>query len=119
MANAQLYENCEELLENRTEYLVFEDDLTPRLADIVKRHHGNYSFKQLRETCKRFDTANAMAQHETKSPVKYKYFVGKGLSKDDAKACAFAIAFYTGSQSETISQGTALIVRTHHGEAAV
>jgi hypothetical protein len=119
LANVKLFEDCDELLESRTEYLVFEDDFTPRLADIVKRHHGGYSFKRLIAICSRFETAQAMGKHDARSRTTHKYFIERGLSSDDAKACAFAIAFYTGSQSETISQGTALIVRTHHGEAAV
>ncbi|CAF3206314.1 unnamed protein product [Rotaria socialis] len=115
LAHAVLLQDIEELLDQRANYLLFEDNFTPTLAKIVKRDHGAYSFARLRSVCARFENAQAMKQHDAKSRSTSAYFtkmVDRKISDDDARAFAFAIAFYSGSQSETINQGVALIIRT-------
>jgi hypothetical protein len=43
-----------------------------------------------------------MKQHQLRCEEKYEYFTKLGFSNEEAKSNVLAIAFYTGSKSETI-----------------
>ncbi|CAF1074337.1 unnamed protein product [Didymodactylos carnosus] len=80
---------------------------------------GQYSFEKLKLICSQYEDANGVMQHETKSAQSYKHFIDKDLPTNEAHACAFAISFYTGSKSETINAGAAILARKRNGEKAV
>ena len=114
-----LYENATELAERRANYMVTEDDFAPTLARIISRDIGNYSFDHLREICRRYDSEGGIRKHEETSANKCVYYVNRGIPPDDARAFAFAIAFYTGSQSEMINRGVSMIVRSREKNVIV
>ena len=111
ITNVILFENATELAEQRDHYMVTEDDFAPTLAKIISRNINVYSFIRLREVCRQFDSEDGMKRHEAISAQKCVYFLERGIPADDARAFAFAIAFYTGSQSEMINRGVTMIVR--------
>jgi hypothetical protein len=112
-----LYENLAELIDKREEYAVFEDNLAPTLEKMI--HQGTTpSFDRLYEVCGQYEKEINMINHYVKCKQSYNYFVKKNVEIDEAKAYAFAIAFYTGTYSETLNQNTALMVRNQHRNAS-
>lgn len=119
LADVILYESAAELAEQRNHYMVTEDDFAPTLAGIISRNSGTYSFARLKEVCCQFDSEIGMRKHEATSAQKCVYFLDRGIPADDARAFAFAIAFYTGSQSEMINRGVTMIVRSREKNVIV
>ncbi|CAF3911540.1 unnamed protein product, partial [Rotaria sp. Silwood1] len=82
---------------------------------------NNASFDKLKGVCRKYEEASklnvekVMTEHADRSNRTYKFFLDKGLSEDDARASAFAIAFYTGSRSEACSRGASLVARRGNG----
>lgn len=110
--HVSLHQDATELAERRAHYMVTEDDFAPTLARIISRNEGDYSFDRLREVCCRFDSPYGISKHDKTSEEKHVYFLNRNILPDDARAFAFAIAFYTGSQSEMINRGVSMIVRS-------
>ncbi|CAF4407800.1 unnamed protein product [Rotaria socialis] len=108
-----LYQNVSELAEKRTEYAVFEDNFGPTLEALVKRGKEP-SFASLYDACSKYDKDGYMQMHLATSQKSQRYFLDKGVSSDEAQACAFAIAFYTGSYSETVNQNAAFVSRNQN-----
>ena len=119
LADVILYESAAELAEQRNHYMVTEDDFAPILAGIISRNSDTYSFARLKEVCGRFDSETGIRKHEVTSAQKCVYFLDRGISADDARAFVFAIAFYTGSQSEMINRGVTMIVRSREKNVIV
>jgi hypothetical protein len=116
IVEAVLYQNVRELIDNREEYAVFEDNLGPTLDKII-RQGKQPSFALLREACGKYEKEAHMEMHNATSQRSHNYFVEKGVTTDEALAYAFAIAFYTGTYSETLNQNTALFVRNQNRNA--
>ncbi|CAF4918444.1 unnamed protein product, partial [Rotaria socialis] len=101
------------LAEKRTEYAVFEDNFGPTLEALVKRGKEP-SFASLYDACSKYDKDGYMQMHLATSQKSQRYFLDKGVSSDEAQACAFAIAFYTGSYSETVNQNAAFVSKNQN-----
>jgi hypothetical protein len=75
------------------------------------------SFQQLVKVCYYYEKNSeekvdkVMAAHTRRAGETYLYFVEKNATKDEAKAMAFALSFYTGAKSETCNRGASLIAR--------
>ncbi|CAF1208383.1 unnamed protein product [Adineta ricciae] len=108
LERAILYENETALREKRDEYAIIEDDFGPMLEK--KLGNGTApSFRTLRKACERLDRNSD--QHFEKSQVTYTYFTQRGVEQDDAKACAMAIAFYSGGYSALVSTSANYVCR--------
>lgn len=111
--------NSENLVRDRKNHFVYEDHFNPYLFDTVKR---KASYQTLKEVCRYYETKeginvnNIMAEHEKRTKNSSPYFLGKGLSRDDAQAAALALSFYTGTKSEAVSRGASLIARQINGQ---
>ncbi|CAM4788598.1 unnamed protein product [Rotaria magnacalcarata] len=110
LENAILYEDAAQLMEKRQEFAVIEDDFGPALEKMLKG--GNPpSLENLMNACSEYDESNDITTHNKKSQATYRYFVERGVSEDDAKAYAFAIAFYTGAYSALVSMEANVFAR--------
>ncbi|CAF5175633.1 unnamed protein product, partial [Rotaria magnacalcarata] len=49
--------------------------------------------------------------HATKSNITHRYFIERGISEDNARAYAFALAFYTGAYSWEMSMEANVVAR--------
>ena len=110
LENAQLYQNAIQLMAQRDEFAVIEDDFGSALEEMMKDGR-NPSFMNLIEACKKHDTEKDIEMHQDKSNDTYKYFTDRGASEDDARAYSFAIAFYTGGYSAGINADATTIAR--------
>ncbi|CAF2115532.1 unnamed protein product [Rotaria magnacalcarata] len=108
-----LYQNVSKLAKKRTDYAVFEDNFGPTIDALVKRDKRP-SFASLYDACSKYDRDGYMQMHLATSQKSWRYFLDKGVSSDEAQACAFAIAFYTGSYSETVNQNAAFVARNQN-----
>jgi hypothetical protein len=117
MDKAVLYQNINRLFNKRQEYAVFEDNLAPTLEKMM-RQGTQPSFSLLRRACRKFEEEAHMEMHYATCQRSYQYFVEKGIDNDEALAYAFAIAFYTGTYSETLNQSAALMVRNQNRNAS-
>ncbi|CAM4811565.1 unnamed protein product [Rotaria magnacalcarata] len=106
--------NSEELLDARNEHFVYEDNFNGALTSFITE---TASLQKLRKICRYYENRrginvdNVIAEHDARAASSSKYFLEKGLSKDESLAAAFAISFYTGSKSEACSRGASLIAR--------
>jgi hypothetical protein len=57
-----------------------------------------FTYDKLFSVCSKY----GMKQHQLRCEEKYEYFTKLGFSNEEAKSNVLAIAFYTGSKSETI-----------------
>jgi hypothetical protein len=114
---AVLYQNMHQLVDKRQEYAVFEDNLAPTLEEMMQQG-TQPSFSLLRQACSNFEQEAHMEMHYATCQRSYQYFVEKGIDNDEALAYAFAIAFYTGTYSETLNQSAALMVRNQNRNAS-
>jgi hypothetical protein len=109
----------EKLTDDRRHRYVYEDHFNPALLNMMKK---KASFEQLKYVCRHYESKRdinvdrVMAEHEQRTALSTPSFIKKGLSEDDAQGAAFAISFYTGTKSEAISRGAALVVRQANGE---
>ncbi|CAM4850638.1 unnamed protein product [Rotaria magnacalcarata] len=112
--------NTEDLTNARREHFVYEDNFNPTLCQYME---NSANFKKLKGICRKYEEASklnvdkVMEEHTGRSNRTYKFFLEKGLEEDDARASAFAIAFYTGSRSEACSRGASLVARRGNGIA--
>jgi hypothetical protein len=102
LEKAILYQDADQLMEKRNEFIVIEDDFGPTLEKMMKDGE-EACLERLIAACKSYDTSESIDLHTKKSNATHRYFLERGVSKDDAKAYAFALAFYTGSYSWAIS----------------
>ncbi|CAF1967148.1 unnamed protein product [Rotaria magnacalcarata] len=110
LENAILYEDAAQLMEKRQEFAVIEDDFGPALEKMLKG--GNPpSLENPMNACSEYDESNDITTHNKKSQATYGYFVERGVSEDDARAYAFAIAFYTGAYSALVSMEANVFAR--------
>lgn len=113
-----LKHDTKELTDARKEHFVYEDNFNPALCEYME---NNASYEKLRRICRKYEELSkknvdvVIGEHADRANKNYKYFVNKGLSEDDARASAFAIAFYTGSRSEACSRGASLVARRANG----
>jgi hypothetical protein len=71
------------------------------------------SFKNLVAACRKFDEEGYIQLHLMTTETSYRHFLktNKIIDEDEAKAYAFAIAFYTGAYSEVISLNANILAR--------
>ena len=105
-----LFENCDQLMEKRDQFAVIEDDFGPTLERMMK-DGKQPSFHNLKEACSSYDDEKRIKIHSAKSDVTRRYFIERGVAEDDARAYAFAIAFYTGAYSWAMSMEANLVIR--------
>lgn len=110
LENVQLYQNAMQLVAQRDEFAVIEDDFGSALEEMMKDGR-NPSFANLIEACKKYDNEKDIEMHRDKSNDTYTYFTERGVSEDDAKAYGFAIAFYTGGYSAAINADATTVAR--------
>ncbi|CAF4202055.1 unnamed protein product, partial [Rotaria magnacalcarata] len=85
-------------MEKREEFAVIEDDFGPTLEKMMKEGKEP-SLQNLVDACRKYDNEAAIRMHATKSNITHRYFIERGISEDNARAYAFALAFYTGAYS--------------------
>jgi len=112
LEKVKLVEDLGQVLERRKQFKIYEDNFKNTLAQIIK---DKLSFNKLRDVCSKYNE-NGISEHNNKSKQQMGYFLHKKLSNDDARACAFAISFYTGSTYGTINRGASMIARQGNGE---
>jgi len=110
LESAILYENATQLLQKREEYAVVEDDFGPTLTQMLIRGKKP-SFTNLVAACKKFDQEDYIQIHLMTTEKSYRHFLEKDINEDEAKAYAFAIAFYTGAYSEMINLNANIFAR--------
>ncbi|CAF3381680.1 unnamed protein product [Rotaria socialis] len=108
LEQALLYENEASLREKRDEYAIIEDDFGPLLEKKLK-DGAPLSFKNLRKACQQLDENSDV--HYQKSNQTYGYFVERGISEENARSYAMAIAFYSGGYSALVSTSANYVVR--------
>lgn len=96
-------------LNNRNSSRIFEDNFNTQLRASTKQQLFDACSKQLNN-----DQA-AMKVHETKALQNQEFFIKSGLSQEESMACAFAIAFYTGCQSEHVNRAASIVARKGNG----
>ncbi|CAF0941292.1 unnamed protein product [Adineta steineri] len=110
LEHAILYQNVTQLMEKREEFALIEDDFGPTLEKLMK-DGKTPSFQNLVEACSTYDNTKDIEVHTKKSSSTCAYFMDRGLSQDEAKAYAFAIAFYTGAYSWAMSMEANFAIR--------
>ena len=110
LESAILYEKAAELMEKRQEFAVIEDDFGPALEKMLKDGKP-LSYQSLKEACRKYAESDETVVHSKKSKGTSQYFVERGVPEDDAKAYAFAIAFYTGAYSAMMSMDATTFAR--------
>jgi hypothetical protein len=110
LESAILYQNATQLLQKREEYAVVEDDFGPTLSQMLIRGKKP-SFTNLVAACRKFDQEDYIQLHLMTTETSYRHFLAKNINEDEAKAYAFAIAFYTGAYSEMISLNANIFAR--------
>ncbi len=113
-----LYVEAYEMVNNRKTYLVFEDNFQSAIASMIRDVGQQNSFEYLQQVCAKFESHTGMELHRVTSSTSCQHFIKKGMNYDDAMACAFVLAFYTGSNVyQTVNRGASLIARRGNGEA--
>ncbi|CAF4070963.1 unnamed protein product [Rotaria sp. Silwood2] len=69
------------------------------------------SFSNQVEACRKFDQEDYISIHLITTETSHRHFLQKEINEDDAKAYAFAIAFYTGAYSEMFSRSATIFTR--------
>ncbi|CAF1631894.1 unnamed protein product, partial [Didymodactylos carnosus] len=122
LENIQILD-CQAIIKRRHRDLVYEDNFNPTILDMAKNRVFTYS--KLKKVCGQYESKRSLEEHIKRSDETASFFRGKGLSEDDARAVAFAIAFYTGSecgsdgnnQYRGINRASSVIARQSNGEA--
>ncbi|CAF1508303.1 unnamed protein product [Adineta steineri] len=120
LENITLKHSTEELNDARKEHFVYEDHFNLTLCEKME---NSASFAKLETICRKYEAESeinvdtVMEELTDRADGTYKYFLERGLSEDEARASAFAIAFYTGSRSEACSRGASLVARRANGVA--
>ena len=115
--------NTDELIQRRKRDLVYEDNFNPTILEMAANRV--FCYEKLKAVCGKYESPLSVQEHITCAERTKDVFVGKGLLDDDARACAFAIAFYTGSQYtgdgdnqyKGINRASSVIARKSNGEA--
>lgn len=111
--------NTENIINDRKNHFVYEDNFNPFLFDMVRRKS---SYEKLKQVCRFYETKegvhvdNIMAEHKSRTEKSTSYFTQKGLSIDDAQSASLALSFYTGTKSEAVSRGASLVARQSNGQ---
>lgn len=108
LEHVKLYQNEAALREIRDEYAVIEDDFGPLLEKKLKGG-STPSFQNLRKACEQLDKNSDT--HYQKSKKTFNYFTQRGVSEEDARSYAMAIAFYSGGYSALVNTGANYILR--------
>ena len=107
---AILYQNVTQLRQKRDEYAVVEDDFGTTLTEMLS-DRKKPSYESLVAACRKFDAEDVIQIHLLTSETSYKHFLNKGIVENEARAYAFAIAFYTGAYSEMVNINANLFAR--------
>jgi hypothetical protein len=119
LRHVSLAGKTEELEDQRKSHLVYEDNFNISLRDMIVKQS---SYERLEQVCRRYeeregvDVNTVINEHRQRVRTSHKYFLSKNIPVDEAKALAFAIAFYTGSKSEACNRGASLIARKSNGQ---
>lgn len=108
--SAILYANVTQLLQKRDEFAVVEDDFGPALSEMLD-NGKRACFNNLVAACRKFDEEGFIQLHLLTTETSHINFLKRGIDEDEAKAYAFAIAFYTGAYSEMLSLNANLLAR--------
>ena len=103
-----------DLIKRRKNDVVYEDHFNQSVIDMIGRQ--KFSYDKLVEVCSKYESPEHLREHVIRGDVTWKLFEGY-MNKDDARAAAFAIAFYTGSQSYGINRSASFVARRSNGEA--
>ena len=106
---------AKELIDQRANDLVFEDNFNKKVLDMAKR--GQFTYTKLKTICLKYETSDGMRQHEARVEETFEYFTNRDFHKEEAQSIAFALAFYTGSKSEAINRAGSLLARQGNGTA--
>ncbi|CAF4672304.1 unnamed protein product, partial [Rotaria sp. Silwood2] len=110
LEHAHLYQNATQLLEQRDEFAVIEDDFGPALEEMMASGRSP-SFKNLVDACRKYDKEEDIQMHHEKTDETYQYFKERDVPEDDARAYSFAIAFYTGGYSAALNLDATTVAR--------
>ena len=105
--------NGTDLIKNRNKDLVYEDHFNHSVINMVGER--KFSYDRLVNVCKKYENETNLQEHIRSSNGKWIYFK-ETMNEDDARAVAFAIAFYTGSQSAGINRSASVVARKSNGE---
>ena len=97
-------------VETRHKHLVYEDHFNPSVVSMANKK-GVFGFDKLIQLCKKYEICAQIDDHGIVSQESYSTFIKAMPSVNNAKAAAFYIAFYIGSQSGGISRGASIIAR--------
>lgn len=115
LSNVVLIVDPNHLIKLRQKFLVFEDSFQSAVAATLLK---GCTFEELRRICWKNETGDqGRKQHDNKSSLNMNYFTSKGMDQDTARACAYAISFYTGTSGETVNRSASAIARHSNGEA--
>jgi hypothetical protein len=114
LENVSLVIRQSELIERRKNDVVYEDHFNQSVID--KIGWKTFSYDKLVEICSQYESQEHLEQHVMRANDTYKLFK-QFMDKDDARAAAFAVAFYTGSQSYGINRSASIVARKSNGEA--
>jgi hypothetical protein len=103
-----------DLIECREKDVVYEDHFNQSVITMVGWQ--KFSYDNLVEICSKYECPDHLAEHITRGNETCKLFRDR-MDKDEAQAVAFAIAFYTGSQSYGINRSASVVARKSNGEA--
>lgn len=117
MAKTKLYQNIDELLGKRDEFAVFEDNIGSKLEKMLLRS-AKPSYENLKTACCKHLTTKQAKTNEETCNNSFHIFTNQGIEKNEAKAYAYAIAFYTGSYSEEINKNAGLLARADRRNAS-
>jgi hypothetical protein len=105
-------QDLEEIVAGSRNTIVCEDNFN----DVLLEQKKSFTLADLIKACEEYDE-EGIKVHKAKSQKTYTYFLKKGMPKDTALACAFAISFYTGYKSEHVNRAASLVARQGNGEA--
>jgi hypothetical protein len=108
--SAILYANVKELMQNREEFAVIEDDFGSSLTQMLTPGKKP-SFKNLVKACRQFDEEDIIKLHLMTTETSYQHFLQHNIASDEARSYAFAIAFYTGAYSEMLNLNANIYAR--------
>lgn len=114
LEKATMKQRADQWAETRHKDLVYEDHFNPSVISMAKK--GAFCFDKLIQVCKKYENRAQIEEHGRLSEGNYSMFERSIPLVEDAKAAAFAISFYTGSQSGGISRGASIIARQGNGE---
>jgi hypothetical protein len=103
-----------DLIKNRKKDIVYEDHFNQAVVNMIGDR--KFSYDRLVKVCSKYENETNLQEHISSSDKKWKYFQ-KRMDENTARAVAFAIAFYTGSQSYGINRSASVIARKSNGEA--